>query len=156
VVLVQNSGWMEPFYSDPKSAFKPLVAALAGSVARPGDALVLAAFNQSLPGAPSPRGLLSETVGAGTADHVRAALAGLETARKPKGAALADTDLGEAVDSAVTQVLAASRAWSGCSRTTATARTTTRQTAQRNREFYALIHRGRPSSRRWPSRCACR
>jgi hypothetical protein len=39
VVLVQNSGWMEPFYSDPKSQFKPLVAALAGSVAQPGDAL---------------------------------------------------------------------------------------------------------------------
>ena len=53
VVLVQNSGWMEPFYTDPHSQFKPLVAALAGSVAQPGDALVLAAFNQSLPGAPS-------------------------------------------------------------------------------------------------------
>jgi hypothetical protein len=142
VVLVQNSGWMEPFYSDPKSAFKPLVAALAGSVARPGDALVLAAFNQSLPGAPSPRGLLSETVGAGTADHVRAALAGLETARKPKGAALADTDLGEAVDSAVTQVLRGKPGLVWLFTNNRNSPNNDQQTAQRNREFYALIHRG--------------
>ena len=27
--LVQNSGWMEPFYTDPESQFKPLVAAVA-------------------------------------------------------------------------------------------------------------------------------
>jgi hypothetical protein len=75
VVLVQNSGWMEPFYSDPKSAFKPLVTELVSNVVQPGDALVLAAFNQSLPGAPSPRGLLSEQVDAKTVHaHVQAAL----------------------------------------------------------------------------------
>ena len=86
VVLVQNSGWMEPFYTDPKSAFKPLVTELVSSVVQPGDALVLAAFNQSLPGAPSPRGLLSEQVDAGTAHgHVQAALRGLEMAHKPGG-----------------------------------------------------------------------
>jgi hypothetical protein len=105
VILVQNSGWMEPFYTDPQSQFKPLVAALAGNVAQPGDALVLAAFNQSLPGAPSPRALLSEQVTKDTPAHVQAALAGLQLARKPGGTALADTDLGEAVETTVTKVL---------------------------------------------------
>ena len=53
VFLVQNSGWMEPFYSDPASRYKALVTELVMAVAQPGDPMVLAAFNQSLPGAPS-------------------------------------------------------------------------------------------------------
>ena len=32
VFLVQNSGWMEPFYSDPASQYKPLVSALVMAV----------------------------------------------------------------------------------------------------------------------------
>ena len=106
VFLVQNSGWMEPFYSDPQSQFKPLVGALAGAVVQPGDALVLAAFNQSLPGAPSPRALLSFKADEKTVrSRVNAALAGLDTARKPNSSALADTDLGEAVQAAISTAL---------------------------------------------------
>jgi hypothetical protein len=143
VVLVQNSGWMEPFYSDPKSQFKPLVAALVGSVAQPGDALVLAAFNQSLPGAPSPKGLLSERVDAKTVQsHVAAALAGLDTARKPGGAALADTDLGEAVNAAVIQVLGGKPGLVWLVTNNRNSPNNDQATSARNREFYTLIHRG--------------
>jgi hypothetical protein len=142
VVLVQNSGWMEPFYSDPASPFKPLVAALAGSVAQPGDALVLAAFNQSLPGAPSPRGLLSEQVGGATAQHVQAVLAQLDTAHKPGGAALADTDLGEAVQAAIGQVLQNKPGLVWLVTNNRNSPNNDQATGARNREFYALIHRG--------------
>lgn len=142
VVLVQNSGWMEPFYADPKSPFKPLVASLVGSVARPGDALVLAAFNQSMPGAPSPRGLLSETVNGDSAAHVRAALDRLDTARKPNGAALADTDLGEAVQAAIGQVLQGRPGLVWLFTNNRNSPNNDQATAARNREFYALIHRG--------------
>jgi hypothetical protein len=143
VVLVQNSGWMEPFYSDPKSQFKPLVAALAGSVAQPGDALVLAAFNQSRPGAPSPRALLSETVDAKTVQaHVGTALAGLDLARKPGGGALADTDLGEAVDAAINQVLRGKPGLVWLVTNNRNSPNNDQATSARNREFYALIHRG--------------
>jgi len=143
VVLVQNSGWMEPFYSDPKSQFKPLVAALAASVAQPGDALVLAAFNQSRPGAPSPKGLLSEQVDAKTVQaHVGAALAGLDVARKPGGAALADTDLGEAVNAAVTQVLQGKPGLVWLVTNNRNSPNNDQATSARNREFYTLIHRG--------------
>ena len=31
VFLVQNSGWMEPFYADPASQFKPLVVEIAAA-----------------------------------------------------------------------------------------------------------------------------
>ncbi|KGF81903.1 hypothetical protein IA69_10035 [Massilia sp. JS1662] len=141
VVLVQNSGWMEPFYTDPQSTFKPLVAALAGTVARPGDALVLAAFNQSLPGAPSPRALLSEQVTKDTPAHVQAALAGLDTARKP-GGTLADTDLGEAVETTVNKVLGGKAGLVWLVTNNRNSPNNDQATAQRNREFYALIHRG--------------
>jgi hypothetical protein len=143
VVLVQNSGWMEPFYSDPKSAFKPLVTELVSNVVQPGDALVLAAFNQSLPGAPSPRALLSEQVDAKTVHaHVQAALRGLETARKPGGSALADTDLGEAVDAALNQVLGGKPGLVWLVTNNRNSPNNDQATAERNREFYALIHRG--------------
>jgi hypothetical protein len=162
VVLVQNSGWMEPFYSDPQSQFKPLVAALAGSVAQPGDALVLAAFNQSRPGAPSPRGLLSEKVDPKTVQaHVQAALAGLQTARKPGGAgvsktALADTDLGEAVNAAITQVLGGKPGLVWLVTNNRNSPNNDQATAARNREFYALIHRGPAIEKAlaWPLRMA--
>ena len=36
VFLVQDSGWMEPFYADPRSAFKPLVEAVVDAAAAPG------------------------------------------------------------------------------------------------------------------------
>jgi hypothetical protein len=143
VVLVQNSGWMEPFYSDPKSAFKPLVTELVTNVVQPGDALVLAAFNQSLPGAPSPKGLLSEQVDAKTVHgHVQAALSGLETARKPGGAALADTDLGEAVNAALNGVLQGKPGLIWLVTNNRNSPNNDQATAARNREFYALIHRG--------------
>ncbi|MGO4478530.1 hypothetical protein AB4Z32_19970 [Massilia sp. 2TAF26] len=148
VVLVQNSGWMEPFYSDPASAFKPLVTELVANVVQPGDALVLAAFNQSLPGAPSPKGLLSEQADPKTLHaHVEAALAGLQTARKPGagrsgGAALADTDLGEAVDAALNQVLGGKPGLIWLVTNNRNSPNNDQATAARNREFYALIHRG--------------
>jgi hypothetical protein len=143
VVLVQNSGWMEPFYSDPQSPFKPLVTALAGAVAQPGDALVLAAFNQSQPGAPSPRALLSEQADAASVgQHVGRALAGLQTATKPGGAALADTDLGEAVDAAVNRVLKGQAGIVWLVTNNRNSPNNDQATAARNREFYALIHRG--------------
>jgi hypothetical protein len=143
VVLVQNSGWMEPFYTDPHSAFKPLVTELVSSVVQPGDALVLAAFNQSLPGAPSPRGLLSEQVDAGTVHgHVQNALRGLEMARKPGGQALADTDLGEAVNAALNGVLGGKPGLVWLVTNNRNSPNNDQATSARNREFYALIHRG--------------
>lgn len=142
VILVQNSGWMEPFYSDPASPFKPLVAALAGSVVQPGEALVLASFNQAREGAPSPRALLSFKAGD---EPVRArvaqAIATLDTAKKP-GGALADTDLGEALRAATGQVLAGRPGIVWLVTNNRNSPNNDQSTATRNREFYALIHGG--------------
>ncbi|NNG22854.1 hypothetical protein [Telluria aromaticivorans] len=143
VFLVQNSGWMEPFYTDPQSQFKPLIGALAGAVVQPGDAMVLAAFNQSLPGAPSPKALLSLKADPKVVrSRVNAALSGLEVARKPGSAALADTDLGEAVQAAIGTALGGKPGIVWLVTNNRNSPNNDQATAARNREFYELIHRG--------------
>jgi hypothetical protein len=143
VFLVQNSGWMDPFYTDPASQYKPLVTELVMAATRPGDPIVLASFNQSLPGAPSPRALLSLTVGgADTRAAVGAALAKLKTAKKPGSGALADTDLGEAVNSAINTALAGKPGLVWLFTNNRNSPNNDQATARRNREFYELIHRG--------------
>jgi hypothetical protein len=143
VFLVQNSGWMEPFYSDPASPYKALITELALAATQAGDALLLAAFNQSQPGAPSPRALLSTTVEpAALRARVVAALAPLDTARKPGGATLADTDLGEALGAAVGGALRRQPGLIWLFTNNRNSPDNDQATARRNREFYQLIHHG--------------
>ncbi|MDL2358150.1 MAG: hypothetical protein QFF03_23105 [Pseudomonadota bacterium] len=142
VFLVQNSGWMAPFYTDPASQYKPLVAELVMAATEPGDLMVLASFNQSLPGAPSPKALLSLRVGAATRGEVNAALAGLQPAKKPGSSALADTDLGEAVGAAIGTALAGKPGLVWLFTNNRNSPNNDQATALRNREFYALIHQG--------------
>jgi hypothetical protein len=143
VFLVQNSGWMEPFYSDPQSQFKPLVTALVSTVAAPGDPVVLASFNQALPGAPSPKALLSmKAEPKALRQAVGAALAQLDMARKPGSGALADTDLGEAVNAAITTALAGKPGVVWLVTNNRNSPNNDQATARRNREFYELIHEG--------------
>jgi hypothetical protein len=142
VFLVQNSGWMEPFYSDPQSPFKPLVTELLMAAVQPGDPLVLASFNQALPGAPSPRALLSTTAGPATRQAVAAALAQLGTAAKPGSSALADTDLGEALGAAITNALGGKPGVVWLVTNNRNSPNNDQATARRNREFYQLIHQG--------------
>ena len=56
VYLIQNSGWMEPFYLDPRSPFMPLLRAFIGASALPGARITIASFNQAgqLGDTPSP------------------------------------------------------------------------------------------------------
>ncbi|MBW8899433.1 MAG: hypothetical protein JF619_15270 [Massilia sp.] len=142
VFLVQNSGWMDPFFSDPDSQYKPLVAELVAAVTQPNDAMVLAAFNQSLPGAPSPKALLSLRVDGATRSQVKAALAALDTAQKPGGAALADTDLNEALGAAIGTALGGKPGLVWLFTNNRNSPNNDQATARRNREFYERIHRG--------------
>jgi len=142
VFLVQNSGWMDPFYTDPASPYKPLIAELILAVTRPGDPMLLASFNQSLPGAPSPKALLALKVDASTRARVGAALAGLSTAAKPGSAARADTDLREAVSAAIGTALAGKPGLVWLFTNNRNSPNNDQATARRNREFYALIHQG--------------
>ena len=143
VFLVQNSGWMEPFYADPQSQYKPLVTELIAAVAQPGDPMVLAAFNQSRPGAASPRALLSVKYDAkGSRAQVKKILDKLELARKPGSSVYADTDLNEAVGAAVTSALGGKPGLVWLFTNNRNSPNNDQETARRNREFYELIHRG--------------
>jgi hypothetical protein len=143
VFLVQNSGWMEPFYTDPASQYKALVAEVVLAAIQPGDALVLASFNQSQPGAPSPKALLAAKVdGKPQRAAVTAALAELAVAKKPGSGALADTDLGEAVSAAIGTALGGKPGLIWLFTNNRNSPNNDQATAQRNREFYTLIHHG--------------
>jgi len=135
---------MAPFFSDPSSQYKALVTALVMAVANPDDPIVLASFNQSLPGAPSPKALLALKVGRQEALRARlgAALAPLDTAKKPGSAALADTDLNEAVEAAIATALDHRPGLVWLFTNNRNSPNNDQATARRNREFYALIHDG--------------
>lgn len=97
IILVQNSGWMEPFYTDPQSSFKPLVSEIVRRVRRPGEPVVIASFNQAVGSNRSP--LLAYR---GSADSdIRSAIGSLQVARKPGSTALTDTDFKEALVGAI-------------------------------------------------------
>lgn len=137
--LVQNSGWMEPFYADPQSQLKPLVAAVAQAVAGPQDKVVTLAFSQTSGKNQSPK-LLSQAQGAG---KVAGDLAGLGVARKGDGgasAALADTDFKEAVLGTITGPFAQSPGILWIFTNNKNSPNNDAQTRERNRDFYNLLH----------------
>lgn len=134
--LVQNSGWMEPFYTDPSSPFKALVAAVVRSVAQPDDNVWVAAFNQATPDNPSPNLLIR---GAGGIDPAPV-LAGLRVATKNRRGALADTDFQEAIAAVIAKHFNARPGIIWIFTNNRNSPNNDAQTAARNREFYRLLH----------------
>ena len=133
--LVQNSGWMEPFYADPQSQFKPLIAAVASAAAKPGDKVVLLAFSQSSGSNVSPR-LLGEGSGA---NSVAGWLAPLDLARKSPSA-LADTDFREAVTKTIGDTFKSRPGIIWIFTNNKNSPGNDPATAARNLEFYRLLH----------------
>lgn len=145
VVLVQNSGWMEPFYVDSGSQFKPLVAALAKTAAGANEQVQVLAFNQSLPGNPSPKRVYQGIAGdPGTRNALDAAVDGITLAKKPGSVALADTDFQEAITKTITEFLKRDGGidegilWIVTNNKNSP--NNSPDTVKRNKEFYALVH----------------
>jgi hypothetical protein len=132
--LVQNSGWMEPFYTAPGSSFKPLVAAVAQAAASADDAVSVLAFSQSSSRNVSPV-LLTQTTGG----NIGAVLKSLEVARK-SDTALADTDFKEAVTKTITDVFKAKPGIVWIFTNNRNSPGNDPATSERNREFYRLLH----------------
>jgi hypothetical protein len=133
--LVQNSGWMEPFYADPGSQFKPLVSAVATTVSLPGDHLTVAAFNQGGQGNVSPKLLYDGDDPA----QVARAIEPLQLARKASGA-LADTDFREAILATITGPFRARPGILWIFTNNRNSPGNDPDTAKRNLEFYQLVH----------------
>lgn len=103
VYLVQNSGWMEPFYTDPGSQFRPLVEALIATTAGSDD-VVVADFNQNgqLPGRGSPKAWYC---GGSDPSRIDAAVEAIDLPRQP-GGNFTDADFDGALVSAIDGILA--------------------------------------------------
>ncbi len=134
--LVQNSGWMEPFYVDRNSQFKPLVQALITAVAEPGDQIIVAAFNQSAGENRSPQiayqGLESK--------QAAQSVTGIQPARKPGGVAYSDTDFKEAITSVIKGPAKAQPTVVWIITNNRNSPGNDQNTAARNRDFYELVH----------------
>ncbi|MGU3540506.1 hypothetical protein [Methylobacterium sp. A54F] len=156
VYLVQNSGWMEPFLTDPASRFRPLVAALVAATGAGSGRVVLAAFNQrgQVPGRSSPQVLHDGPYESG---RIAAALAGLDLPRKP-GGAFADADLNGALLAAVGEVLGGRDGVVWMVTNNRNAPSNGPEVARNTRAFAASL-RGSPGLTRvlaWPVRMAVR
>ncbi|SEK17360.1 MULTISPECIES: hypothetical protein [unclassified Variovorax] len=134
--LVQNSGWMEPFYADSSSQFKPLIAAVAASASGPDDVVYTLAFNQSSGVNASPL-LLGKGQGGGDVGRLIASLA---VARKAGGTALADTDFQEAISRTITGPFNGAPGIVWIFTNNRNSPHNDAQTADRNRDFYRLLH----------------
>jgi hypothetical protein len=134
--LVQNSGWMEPFYTDPASQFKPLIAAVAQSVTSANDPVYLMAFSQSSGTNVSP--MLLEA-GAG-ATGISGPLGSLVIAHKSPGGALADTDFKEAIVKTISGPFHSAPGIVWIFTNNKNSPGNDQATAARNLDFYKLLH----------------
>lgn len=106
VFLIQNSGWMEPFYADDRPAkFDRLVAGFIERVTPRGAPVVIASFNREgeIPGEHSPAILFR-----GTAENsaIESAVAEVQLAYGP-GKRLVNSDYHEALVNAIRNILGA-------------------------------------------------
>ncbi|WP_414440233.1 hypothetical protein [Burkholderia sp. 22PA0106] len=132
--LVQNSGWMEPFYADPASQLKPLVNAVEQATTSADDTVSLLAFSQTAAGNVSPMLLGSYR---GPTD-LGPRLASLGVAHR--GAALADTDFREAVVKTITGPFHSAPGIIWIFTNNRNSPGNDPETAARNLDFYRLIH----------------
>lgn len=104
VYLVQDSGWMEPFYTDARAPFRPLVSTLVAQSRLNETPVTLAAFDQAgeVAGRASPDVRYAGPYDAGAVER---ATAGLDLPRKRSGA-YADTDFAGAFAAARITLLA--------------------------------------------------
>jgi len=143
VFLVQNSGWMEPFYVDPTSQFKPLILAIIGAVVDHDEEVTVATFNQQTANNQSPKMLFSGKAGA---QELRTVLNGISLATKGHGNALADTDFKEAIESTINALQRQPGIlWIFTNNKNSPKNDS--DTVRRNREFYNLLHNADPISR---------
>ena len=134
--LIQNSGWMEPFYSDPNSQFRPLVLAVIQAVSGPEDQIFVSAFNQSAGGSQSPMLVFAS----GQSRPLEESVAAIAVAKKTKTSGLADTDFEEAVTKTIIEQFQTKPGIVWIFTNNKNSPNNDAETAKRNRQFYHLIH----------------
>jgi len=134
--LVQNSGWMEPFYADGHSEFKPLINAIVEAVTGPSESVTILAFNQTTSQNESPTIVYYGSIGT----DLREAVQRIEPARKGVGKALADTDFNEAVRKTISGPFKGASGILWIFTNNKNSPNNSAETVANNREFYNLVH----------------
>ncbi len=103
VYLIQNSGWMEPFYRDPNAPFLPVLRAFVQASALTDADITIASFNQAgqLAGRASPLPLYTGRL---TADGLSGALGRLDLPRRADGL-YTDADYNGALSDTIANLL---------------------------------------------------
>ncbi len=102
VYLIQNSGWMEPFYTDARAPFRPLLTALVGA-SQAGGEVVIADFDQDGQLAPR-RSPHVDYRGPDDPTRIAAAIAALDLPVQPNGH-LTDADFDGALVRGINTIL---------------------------------------------------
>lgn len=142
VLLVQNSGWMLPFYEDPDNRFKASVADFAGRILPFSNEVVVASFNQSLGDNKSP----AVQFRGSDASAINNAIRGIQLARKP-GGAYADTDFREALVSAINEFTPGEPALIWLVTNNRNSPNNSTETVLKNKQFYTFIQDTREIAR---------
>jgi len=103
VYLIQNSGWMEPFFNDINSKLRPLVIALIHATSADDRDIIIASFNQSgaIPGEPSPKVIYK---GKARPEDVNKSINVIDLPKRPDGK-FADADFEGALNTTLSEVL---------------------------------------------------
>ena len=143
VLLVQNSGWMLPFYDDPNSKFKDIVVELSNRLSPYGSDQVIASFNQSIGDNKSPLLLYRGS----DQNKIRQAIQSIQVARKLGRQSLADTDFKEAIVGAVTQFSPGKSCLLWIVTNNKNSPDNSAETVEKNKEFYKFLQDAREIKR---------
>lgn len=135
IILIQNSGWMLPFYEDPSSKFKSLILELSSRLKPYESEQIVASFNQSIGTNQSP----SLIYRGSDATKISQAVQSIEVAQKPGKKSYADTDFKEAIIGAVTQFTPGKSAILWIVTNNKNSPNNNAETIERNRDFYKFL-----------------
>lgn len=134
IVLVQNSGWMLPFYEDPQNRFLESVADFSGRILPFSSEVLIATFNQSAGDNKSP---MLQFRGA-DAGQITQSIRNIHLARK-SGGAYADTDFREALVSAISEYTPGQPALIWLITNNRNSPNNSPETVLKNKQFYTFL-----------------
>lgn len=136
VFLVQNSGWMLPFYDDPNSKFKGLVTELSDRIRQYGGGQqIVASFNQTWGENKSPRLYFKGD----DQNKTHEAIQSIQVAQKPGKSSYADTDFKEAIIGAIRDFSPGQSCLIWIVTNNKNSPDNSTETVQKNKEFYRFL-----------------
>ncbi len=136
IFLVQNSGWMLPFYDDPGSRLKDIVVELSDRVRNYGEKQqIIASFNQTWGKNKSPRLLYNGN----DQDKINEAIRSIEPARKPGKKTYTDTDFKEAIVGAINNFSPGKSCLLWIVTNNKNSPNNSPETVEKNKEFYHFL-----------------